>query len=51
MVPSQGTSKSITEKTAMVRSARQLLSAITRVLLLADKVIVKQLLVSKDKVK
>ncbi|XP_052079628.1 alpha-catulin-like isoform X4 [Mytilus californianus] len=49
IVPSKG-NKTVTEKTAMVRSARQLLSAITRVLLLADKVIVKQLLVSKDKV-
>ncbi|XP_074653442.1 alpha-catulin-like isoform X2 [Tubulanus polymorphus] len=38
------------EKTAMVRAARQLLSAITKVLLLADKVVVKQLLAAKDKV-
>ncbi|XP_033728818.1 alpha-catulin-like isoform X1 [Pecten maximus] len=44
------TPKTFTEKTAMVRAARQLLSAVTRVLLLADKVIVKQLLLSKDKV-
>ncbi|XP_062615012.1 alpha-catulin-like [Saccostrea cucullata] len=42
--------KQIAEKTAMVRAARQLLSAVTKVLLLADKVIVKQLLISKDKV-
>ena len=34
----------------MVRAARKLLSAITKVLLMADKVIVKQLLTSKDKV-
>ena len=34
----------------MVRAARELLSAITKVLLIADKVIVKQLLTSKDKV-
>ena len=34
----------------MVRAARKLLSAITKVLLIADKVIVKQLLASKDKV-
>ncbi|KAJ8320926.1 hypothetical protein KUTeg_002513 [Tegillarca granosa] len=46
---SQTHPKSFTEKTAMVRAARQLLSAITRVLLLADRVIVKQLLVSRDK--
>ena len=35
----------------MVRAARKLLSAITKVLLIADKVIVKQLLTSKDKVR
>ena len=34
----------------MVRAARKLLSTITKVLLTADKVIVKQLLTSKDKV-
>ncbi|XP_052829405.1 alpha-catulin isoform X1 [Octopus bimaculoides] len=45
-----GQSKTIKEKTAMVRAARQLLSAITRVLLLADKVVVKQLLAAKDRV-
>ena len=33
-----------------VMAARKLLSAITKVLLIADKVIVKQLLTSKDKV-
>jgi len=38
------------EKAAMVRAARQLLSAITRVLLLADKVVIKQLVAAKDKV-
>ena len=40
----------VNEKTAMVRAARQLLSAITKVLILADKVVVKQLIVAKDKV-
>ncbi|XP_070570526.1 alpha-catulin-like isoform X2 [Ptychodera flava] len=39
-----------TEKSAMVRAARGLLSAVTRVLLLADRVVVKQLLKAKDKV-
>ena len=34
----------------MVRAARCLLAAITRVLLLADSVVVKQLLLAKDKV-
>ncbi|XP_005101953.1 alpha-catulin isoform X2 [Aplysia californica] len=38
------------DKTAMVRAARQLLSAITKVLLLADRIVVKQLLLSKDRV-
>ena len=38
------------EKTAMVRAARQLLSAVTKVLILADKVVIKQLLAAKDKV-
>ena len=46
----EGQPKTFTEKTAMVRAARKLLSAITKVLLIADKVIVKQLLTSKDKV-
>ncbi|KAL5005886.1 hypothetical protein ScPMuIL_017044 [Solemya velum] len=45
-----GSARTFTEKTAMVRAARQLLSAITKVLLLADKIIIKQLLVAKDKV-
>ncbi|KAK2171063.1 hypothetical protein NP493_1106g00015 [Ridgeia piscesae] len=44
------TTRTMAEKTAMVRAARQLLSAITKVLLLADRVVVKQLLLSKDKV-
>lgn len=34
----------------MVRAARVLLQNVTRVLLLADIVVVKQLMVSKDKV-
>ena len=42
--------KSQAEKTAMVRVARQLLSAVTKVLVLADKIVVKQLLVAKTKV-
>ncbi|XP_041375020.1 alpha-catulin-like [Gigantopelta aegis] len=42
--------KAIADKTAMVRAARQLLSAITKVLLLADRVVVKQLLTAKEKV-
>ncbi|WAR10887.1 CTNL1-like protein [Mya arenaria] len=42
--------KPFTEKHQMVRAARKLLSAITKVLLIADKVIVKQLIVAKDKV-
>lgn len=46
------TSKPISEvkNTGMVRAARALLSSVTRVLLLADTVVVKQLLAAKDKV-
>ncbi len=46
----ESAAKILTEKAAMVRAARQLLSAITKVLLLADKVVVKQLVSAKDKV-
>nr|CAH7751736.1 unnamed protein product [Callosobruchus chinensis] len=38
------------DRTTLVRASRCLLSAITRVLLLADIVVVKQLLLAKDKV-
>lgn len=34
----------------MVRAARQLLSAITKVLILADRVVIKQLITAKEKV-
>ncbi|XP_037915686.1 alpha-catulin isoform X3 [Hermetia illucens] len=40
----------LADRSAMVRAARALLSSVTRVLLLADIVVVKQLLVAKDKV-
>nr|XP_022918020.1 alpha-catulin isoform X2 [Onthophagus taurus] len=40
----------IGDRTALVRASRCLLGAITRVLLLADIVVVKQLLLAKDKV-
>ena len=40
----------VAEKTAMVRAARQLLSAITKVLLMADRIVVKQLVAARDKV-
>ena len=43
-------SRSLAEKTAMVRAARQLLSAVTKVLIMADKVVVKQLVAAKDQV-
>jgi hypothetical protein len=45
-----GTVRTVAEKTAMVRAARQLLSAITKVLILADRVVIKQLIGAKDKV-
>lgn len=38
------------DRGAVVRAARCLLQAVTRVLLLADIVVVKQLLLAKDKV-
>ena len=38
------------DKGAMVRAARCLLAAVTQVLLLADTIVVKQLLQAKDKV-
>ena len=37
-------------RASMIRAARCLLSSVTRVLLLADTVVVKQLLLAKDKV-
>lgn len=40
----------LADRSAMVRAARGLLSSVTRVLLLADIVVVKQLLLAKDKV-
>lgn len=38
------------DRSAVVRAARSLLSSVTRVLLLADSVVVKQLLHAKEKV-
>ena len=38
------------DKGSMVRAARCLLAAVTQVLLLADTVVVKQLLLARDKV-
>jgi hypothetical protein len=38
------------DKTVLVRAARQLLSSVTRVLLLADRVLVTQILKAEDKV-
>jgi hypothetical protein len=40
----------IDDRGPMVRAARGLLSSVTRVLLLADIVVVKQLLLAKDRV-
>ena len=39
-----------TDRATLVRAARCLLSSVTKVLLLADTVVVKQLILSKDKV-
>uniref|UniRef100_A0A915I097 Alpha-catulin n=1 Tax=Romanomermis culicivorax TaxID=13658 RepID=A0A915I097_ROMCU len=38
------------DRNVLIRSARQLLSSVTRVLLLADRVVVKQILKAEDKV-
>lgn len=38
------------DKAVLVRASRQLLSSVTRVLLLADRVLVKQILRAEDKV-
>ncbi|XP_046652731.1 alpha-catulin-like isoform X2 [Daphnia pulicaria] len=43
-------SSGMTDKGSMVRAARCLLAAVTQVLLLADTIVVKQLLQAKDKV-
>ncbi|GFS79570.1 alpha-catulin [Nephila pilipes] len=45
-----GQLRSYADKNNMVRAARTLLSSVTRVLLLADTVVVKQLLATKDRV-
>ena len=49
-VDEQNTPRTLAEKTSMVRAARQMLSAVTKVLIMADKVVVKQVIASKDKV-
>ena len=41
---------SVVDKAVLVRASRQLLSSVTRVLLLADRVLVKQVLRAEDKV-
>lgn len=48
--PLIGREDSVSDRNAMVRAGRALLSSVTRVLLLADIVVVKQLLLTKDKV-
>ena len=47
---SLNSSRLSSDRTAMYRSAKALLSSVTRVLLIADTVVVKQLLASKDRV-
>lgn len=46
----QATEEVLPDRTVLIRASRCLLGAITRVLLLADIVVVKQLLLAKDKV-
>ncbi|CAD6184915.1 unnamed protein product [Caenorhabditis auriculariae] len=43
-------SSSVVDKAVLVRASRQLLSSVTRVLLLADRVLVKQILRAEDKI-
>ncbi|XP_054166847.1 alpha-catulin-like [Oppia nitens] len=45
-----GQMRSYSDKSCMVRAARALLSSVTRVLLIADTVVVKQLISTKDRV-
>lgn len=49
--PTLAHESTLSDRNAMVRAGRALLSSVTRVLLLADIVVVKQLLLTKDKVK
>lgn len=46
----EGSLRSYSDRTAMSRAARALLSSVTRVLLVADTVVVKQIVASKDRV-
>lgn len=46
-----GGEECLRERSAIVRAARSLLTSVTRVLLLADVVVVKQLLLAKDRVR
>ncbi|KAJ6218287.1 hypothetical protein RDWZM_009444, partial [Blomia tropicalis] len=48
--PSPSLMRSYTDRTAMSRAARALLSSVTRVLLVADSVVIKQIVASKDRV-
>jgi hypothetical protein len=40
----------LTDKTGVVQAARLLLSSVTKVLLLADRVVIKQIVTSRNKV-
>ncbi|XP_071941893.1 alpha-catulin-like [Antedon mediterranea] len=45
------TTQNSTDKNSMIKAARGLLSAVTKVLLLADRVVIKQIIVAEQKVK
>uniref|UniRef100_A0A8C8UP19 Catenin alpha like 1 n=1 Tax=Peromyscus maniculatus bairdii TaxID=230844 RepID=A0A8C8UP19_PERMB len=47
---SDGQSTILTDKTGVVQAARLLLSSVTKVLLLADRVVIKQIVTSRNKV-
>lgn len=39
------------DRTAMVKAARMLLSSVTKVLVLADRIVIKQIITSRNKVR
>ncbi|XP_023667706.1 alpha-catulin isoform X2 [Paramormyrops kingsleyae] len=47
---SDGRTTIFSDKTAMVKAARMLLSSVTKVLVLADRVVIKQIIMSRNKV-
>ncbi|XP_010889840.2 alpha-catulin isoform X2 [Esox lucius] len=48
--PADGRTTVFSDRTGMVKAARMLLSSVTRVLVLADRIVVKQIIASRNKV-